>query len=518
MPLWDFAWVADPSAWAGLGTLILLEIVLGIDNLVFISILASTLPKSERRHAFLVGLGLALLTRLVLLSVMAWVVSLTQPVVHLFGHGFSWRDFILMGGGTFLLFKGTMEMHDRLEGSPIDTQKNTTKAAFWQVIAQIVILDAIFSMDSVITSVGMVKHLPIMFLAVIAAVGFMLMASGSLVAFVERHPTIIILCLGFLLMIGVSLILDGMGFDIPKGYLYTAIIFSLLIEFCNQYALRNRRRRVSMRNMREATARVILSMLGGGSPDSAPMEAVALASSGATAFAPEEREMVGRVIRLSGRTARFIMTPSQRASWLDVNADLPEAQRFASRTGLSWLPVRDPATDDALGVVPVSSLARVSGQGAFCLKDLVQPAPTVIEHTSLADLLDEFRAHPVPLSFVVDEYGSVVGLLSPADLLSVLAGQLGDLPSDPDSCRRPDGSWVLPGRLAVDAVSSWLGIIPPAHSTSATLAGLILERLGHIPKIGETFRVQGWKVQILRMDGHRIDQVRMVRLKPKKNG
>ena len=293
MPLWDFAWVADPSAWAGLGTLILLEIVLGIDNLVFISILASTLPKSERRHAFLVGLGLALLTRLVLLSVMAWVVSLTQPVVHLFGHGFSWRDFILMGGGTFLLFKGTMEMHDRLEGSPIDTQKNTTKAAFWQVIAQIVILDAIFSMDSVITSVGMVKHLPIMFLAVIAAVGFMLMASGPLVAFVARHPTIIILCLGFLLMIGVSLILDGMGFDIPKGYLYTAIIFSLLIEFCNQYALRNRRRRVSMRNMREATARVILSMLGGGSPDSAPMEAVALASSGATAFAPEEREMVG---------------------------------------------------------------------------------------------------------------------------------------------------------------------------------------------------------------------------------
>lgn len=518
MPLWDFAWVADPSAWAGLGTLILLEIVLGIDNLVFISILASTLPKAERRHAFLVGLGLALLTRLVLLSVMAWVVSLTQPVVHVFGHGFSWRDFILMVGGIFLLFKGTMEMHDRLEGTPVDPQKNSTKAAFWQVIAQIVILDAIFSMDSVITSVGMVKHLPIMFMAVIAAVAFMLMASGPLVAFVERHPTIIILCLGFLLMIGVSLILDGMGFDIPKGYLYTAIIFSLLIEFCNQYALRNRRRKVSMRNMREATARVILGMLGGGSADTAPMEAVAIASAGQPAFAPEEREMVGRVIRLSGRTARFIMTPTQRASWLDANAGLAEAQRFASRTGLSWLPVRDPSTDDALGVVPVSSLARVSAEEPFVLKKLVQPAPTVIEHTSLADLLDEFRAHPVPLSFVVDEYGSVVGLLSPADLLSVLAGQLGDLPSDPDSCRRPDGSWVLPGRLAVDAASSWLGLVPPAHSPSATLAGLLLERLGHIPKTGEVFRMQGWKVQILRMDGNRIDTVRMIRIKPRQNG
>lgn len=516
MPLWDFAWVNDLSAWAGLGTLILIEIVLGIDNLVFISILAATLPVSERRQAFYIGLGLALAARLCLLSAMAWVIGLTQPLFFLFGHGFSWRDLILIVGGAFLLLKGTIEMHERLEGQTLDPQQNVARAAFWQVVAQIVILDAIFSIDSVITSVGMVQHLPIMFIAVILAVGFMLMASGPLVAFVERHPTIIILCLGFLLMIGLGLITDGVGFHIPKGYLYSAILFSLLIEFCNQYALRNRRRRVSMRDMREATARVILGLLGGRTDsDSASMDAMALGDN-REAFAPEERDMVGRVIRLSGRTARFIMTPAQRAPWLNASATLHEVERFASRTGLSWLPVRDTGSDDALGVVPVSRVMAIPKEHHFVLRDYVQPAPTVIEHTALPDLLEEYRSHPVPLSFVVDEYGLVVGQISPVNLLSVLAGQMGDVPSSPDSCRRPDGSWILPGRLSVDAVTAWLGIVPGASSSSATFAGLILEKLGHIPQVGEQFLLQGWTVVITRMDAKRIDEVRVFRSRQKK--
>ena len=511
MPLWDFAWVADPSAWAGLGTLVLIEIVLGIDNLVFISILASTLPQKERRRAFLLGLGLALAIRLCLLSAMAWIVTLTEPFFTLWGHGFSWRDVILIAGGVFLLLKGTMEMHERLEGQVLDPQGNASSAAFWQVIAQIIILDAIFSIDSIITSVGMVQHLPIMFLAVITAVAFMLMASGPLVAFVERHPTVIILCLGFLLMIGLGLITDGIGFHIPKGYLYSAILFSLFIEFANQYALRNRRRKVSMRDMREATARAILNMLGGSKdPGNASMDVMALGSGDdAPAFAPEERAMVGRVIRLSGRTARFIMTPSQRTPWLDVHATLHQAERFASKTGLSWLPVRDPDTDDALGVVPVARLVEFPGTRPFNLRELVQPAPTVIEHTMLSDLLEAYRRQPVPLFFVVDEYGSVVGLLTASDLLSVLAGQMGDVPSSPESCKTADGAWVLPGRLPVDLVTTWLGITPSSKSTSATLAGLLLERLGHIPREGEIFPWKGFIVKVARMDGGRIDEVEL---------
>lgn len=518
MAIWDFAWVSDPSAWAGLGTLILIEIVLGIDNIVFISILSTTLPPSQRRHAFVLGLGLALVARLALLSGIAWVVTLTQPIMTLMGHDFSWRDIILIIGGIFLLLKGTMEMHERLEGQIFDPHQNAKHhAVFWQVITQIVILDAIFSIDSVITSVGMVQHLPIMFIAVIVAVGFMLMASGPLVSFIESHPTIIILCLGFLLMIGLSLITEGIGLHIPKGYLYSAILFSLVIEFCNQYALRNRRRRVSMRDMREATARVILGLLGGKTTtDSPSMDALALGSvSTGETFAPEERDMVGRVIRLSGRTARFIMTPTQRAHWLNVDATLEEADRFASRTGLSWLPVRDTETDDVLGVVPVASLLVCRDRESFSLKELIQQAPTVLEHSSLADVLADFRKQPVPLLFVVDEYGSVVGQILPSNLLSVLAGQMGDMPSSPDSCRMPDGSWKLPGRLSVDMATSWLGISPDPDSESATLAGLILEHLEHIPQSGEKFQFQGWSMEITRMDGKRIDEVRAVKLKPR---
>ena len=518
MPVIEFSWIMDPSAWAGLGTLILIEIVLGLDNIVFISILASTLPKEQRRHAFVVGLGLALVTRLFLLAGISWVITLKDPVFSIMGHAFSWRDTILIAGGIFLLLKGTMEMHERLEGQILDPASGSRHhAVFWQVIAQIVILDAIFSIDSVITSVGMVHHLTVMYIAVIVAVGFMLLTSGALMAFMERHPTIVILCLGFLLMIGLSLITEGIGMEIPKGYLYTAILFSLMIEFCNQYALRNRRRRVSMRDMREATARVILGMLGGKtSSNSASMDALALSSvTDGAAFAPEERDMVGRVIRLSGRTARFIMTPSQKANWLDADAGFEEAEAFARHTGFSWLPVRDMETDDVLGIVPVAKLIEGRSE-SFSLRSLVQSAPIVLEHAALADVLADFRSNPVPLLFVADEYGSIVGQILPVNLLSVLAGQMGDLPASPDSCRMPDDSWKLPGRLSVDMAISWLGIVPDHDSESATLAGLILEKLQHIPREGEKCQLQGWQMEITRMDGNRIDEVRAVRIKHSK--
>ena len=154
----------------------------------------------------------------------------------------------------------------------------------------------------------------------------------------------------------------------------------------------------------------------------------------------------------------------------------------------------------------------VSRDAPWKLTDYIRSAPTIFEHTALADILDDFRAHPAPLSFVRDEYGSVVGMITPAELLSVLAGQVGDLPAGPESCRLPDGSWRMPGRLSVDAVTAWLGISLPPRSASATLAGLILERLGHIPVTGERLRLQGWELEITRMDRQRIDEVRAVKL------
>ena len=515
--MWDMTWVADPSAWAGLGTLVLLEVVLGIDNLVFISILTQRLPERQRRHAFLTGLGLALAMRLVLLSAIAWIVGLTEPLFSLAGKAFSWRDLILMAGGVFLLFKGTMELHERLEGHMLDYSAQDGHANFWQVIAQILVLDAVFSLDSIITSVGMVSHVPVMMLAVMAAMGVMVLAAAPLTSFVEKHPTVIILCLGFLLMIGLSLVMDGLGFHLPKGYLYAAICFSVLVECCNQIALRNRRKRISMRDMRESTARAVLGLLGGSryGEEEARLDAAALATEpdSEAIFAPEGRDLVARVIRLSGRTARFSLAPRQRVRWLASDADRETACAFAATSPLAWLPVLDTDHDEVLGVVHAGDLAASAGgdKTAWSLKPLLRHAPDIFEHAGLSDLLEIFRNDPVPLAFVRDEYGSVVGVITPNDLLGVLAGQMGDMPAGPEACRQPDGSWLMPGRLSVDAVTAWLNIRIPARSSSATLAGLLLEKMGHIPTEGETCRLDDWTMEIRRMDGQRIEEVRAVR-------
>ena len=189
-----FDWMADPTAWLGLATLIVLEVVLGIDNLVFIAILADKLPEHQRNRARMIGLSLALIMRLALLASIAWVVTLTAPLFTLFGMDFSGRDLILIFGGMFLLFKGTMELHERLEGAAEHVGgKRTQHAVFWHVIAQIVVLDAVFSLDSVITAVGMVEEISIMMTAVIFAMALMMVASRPLMAFVSRHPTVVIL-------------------------------------------------------------------------------------------------------------------------------------------------------------------------------------------------------------------------------------------------------------------------------------------------------------------------------------
>ena len=228
----------DPANWLALGTLLLLEVVLGIDNVVFISILAGKLPADQRKRARTIGLSLALVTRILLLLTITWIMRLTAPLFELFGHGFSGRDLILLAGGLFLVGKSTHEMHGRLEG---DEGEDDARAhpSFASVVGQILVLDIVFSLDSVITAVGMVDEVLIMITAVILAMLLMLAFAGVVSDFVERHPTVKMLALAFLLMIGVVLIADGFGQHIPKGYVYSAMAFSLFVEMLN---LRMRRK------------------------------------------------------------------------------------------------------------------------------------------------------------------------------------------------------------------------------------------------------------------------------------
>jgi predicted tellurium resistance membrane protein TerC len=234
---------ADPAAWAALVTLIVMEIVLGIDNLIFISILTNKLPESSRATARRIGLSLALLMRLALLGTLAIIVHLTEPVFEVAGKGFSWRDLILIAGGLFLIWKATKEIHESVDPDEESDAGKVVRVTFASAIAQVLILDLVFSIDSIITAVGMTDHLPIMVVAVLVAVGVMMLAAGPLAAFIHANPTIVMLALGFLLMIGMTLIADGFGVHVPKGYIYTAMAFSTLVEALNMLSRRAKRRR-----------------------------------------------------------------------------------------------------------------------------------------------------------------------------------------------------------------------------------------------------------------------------------
>jgi predicted tellurium resistance membrane protein TerC len=236
---------SDPAAWIALATLIAMEVVLGIDNLLFISILTNKLPPEHQTKARRIGIALALVMRLALLGTVAFIVQLTTPLFELFGHGFSWRDLILVAGGLFLVWKATKEIHHNVDPDPGPDMfdKKTASIGFGAAVGQILLLDLVFSVDSIITAVGMTDHVEIMVIAVIVAVAVMLLAANPLARFIAANPTIVMLALGFLLMIGMTLIAEGFGAHVPKGYVYAAMAFSAAIEGLNMMARRAKRKR-----------------------------------------------------------------------------------------------------------------------------------------------------------------------------------------------------------------------------------------------------------------------------------
>jgi predicted tellurium resistance membrane protein TerC len=311
-------WLFDPTIWVGLLTLVVLEIVLGIDNLIFIAILAENCRRTSATRRVL-GLTLALVMRLGLLSLISWLVTLTTPLFSIWTFSFSGRDLILLVGGLFLLFKATTELHERLEGVTHAQTGPKVYAGFGLVVAQIVVLDAVFSLDAVITAVGMVDNL-----------------YGDdgrrrhfhrrhdaglevLTRFVNAHPTVVVLCLSFLLMIGLSLVAEGLGFHIPKGYLYAAIGFSIVIEFFNQLARRNFLKLQSNAPLRDRTAQAVLSLLGGRKAAKAAEEHEVKELPDVSAFGVEERNMVSGVLTLAERSIRSVMTPRGDVSWVNLN-------------------------------------------------------------------------------------------------------------------------------------------------------------------------------------------------------
>ncbi|MBL8259568.1 MAG: TerC family protein [Candidatus Competibacteraceae bacterium] len=514
-------WLTDPTIWFGLATLIVIEIVLGIDNLVFIAILADKLPPAERDRARVIGLTLALLMRLGLLASLSWLVTLTEPLVTLSGRTFSGRDLILLVGGAFLLFKGTRELHERLESRDHPHGQSQVFAKFWPVVAQIVVLDAVFSLDAVITAVGMVEELAVMMAAVTVAIVLMMVASKPLTRFVNAHRTVIILCLGFLLMIGFSLVAEGFGFHIPKGYLYAAIGFSVLIEAFNQWALYNRRRFLTgKRPFRERTAEAVLRLLGGRVESAEVGEDVAALASAPggepLTFDPKERSMIQNVLKLAEQPIPALMTPRPDIVWLDLEASAQEIREVLRQHSYGRYLVCRGDLDEVEGVIQGRDLlVRVLDGESLQLKPALREPLFVHERLNALQVLEQLRQHPIPLAVVMDEYGGVKGLVTAIDILASIAGDLVDTVDveTPKIVREADGIWLLDGGLPLDEVRAMLkfeGL--PRGEGYYTLAGLALNQLTRIPEGGEKFVLDPYEFEVANMDERRIHQVRVRRL------
>lgn len=225
-------WLSDPTIWTALVTLTLLEIVLGIDNIIFISILTGKLPENQREKGRIIGLSAAMIMRIILLFFASWIIGLTEELFSVLGRGFSGKDIILLTGGLFLIAKATMELHEKLEGEE-HTRATAGTVTFGSVILQILLLDAVFSIDSVITAVGMTQHLPVMIAAVVISIAVMIASANGIAGFVEKHPTIKVLALSFLILIGFTLVAEGFHAHVPKGYIYFAMAFSVMVELIN---------------------------------------------------------------------------------------------------------------------------------------------------------------------------------------------------------------------------------------------------------------------------------------------
>lgn len=510
-------WIADPNAWIGLATLVVLEIVLGIDNLVFIAILAEKLPPEQRDRARLIGLSLALGMRLVLLASISWIVTLTNPLFSVGSLSFSGRDLILIVGGVFLLAKGTMELHERLEGHEAKSGGGQANAVFWQVIAQIVVLDAVFSLDSVITAVGMVEHLMVMVIAVVVAIAIMMLASKPLMAFVNRHPTVVILCLGFLLMIGFSLVVEGFGYHLPKGYLYAAIGFSVLIEAANQFRGRNKDREFAGMDMRERTAAAVLKLLGGrrrGEPPAPASLDRSADDAGSAVFAPEETDMIQGVLTLAERPVRTIMSPRSEIQWIDLGETQEEIRADILKLTHSIVLLCRDGLDGFVGVAATTDLLHTLAQGtAIDLQAKMRQPVIVHDGASVLRLMEELRKASTPLSIVVDEYGAVVGVATPTDILEAIAGEFPDRDEvAAEVTLADDGSWTLDGFVDVHRASSVLGadLVDENHRYT-TLNGYIVRALGDIPAAGQRLAADGLEFEVVAMNGRTVDKVRVRR-------
>lgn len=514
----DLSWLAEPQTWIGFATLLILEVVLGIDNLVFVAILANKVKPKLRDRARLVGLSLAVAIRIVMLAFMAKIMTLTQPLFTLFQQNVSGKDLIMFGGGIFLLYKATTELHERLEGANHFQVADTHKkhASFWGVVAQILVLDAVFSIDSVITAVAMVEHITVAMAAVIVAMAVMISASKPLTDFVDKHPTVVMLCLGFLLMIGFSLIAEAFHFHIPKGYLYAAIGFSILIEIFNQVSQKNTKKKEYIgSSWRQRTAENVLGMMG--------IRETLLANDNNPTndhahFEENEKSMIRSVLTLAERPIFGVMIPRSDIERLDISQSKDEQKsKLINSPYARMLVVGKAGVDEPLGYINKKDLlANVLETGEINIQAALKQPLMLPESATALMAIELFRQHSADYALVVDEFGAVLGMVTMKDLLETIAGEFPEefeREDEPAVQENTDNSLTVDGALEYVELAPQLALPPQSDDAEFhTVAGLILEELGDLPEVGDAIEFYGWRFTVIEKDGHKIERVKIERI------
>ncbi|WP_343154014.1 TerC family protein [Buchnera aphidicola] len=511
----------EPSTWAGLLTLVVLEVVLGIDNLIFVAILSEKLPPNQRDKARLIGLGLALIMRLGLLSFISWIVTLTSPIVNNRLFTLSVRDLILLMGGLFLLFKATIELHERLENKDHENSENKNYASFWAVVIQIVVLDAVFSLDAIITAVGIVNQLFIMMIAVILAAILMLFASKALTNFINLHQTVVVLCLSFLLMIGFSLVSEALKFYIPKGYLYAAIGFSILIEIFNQIARHNFMKNQSRKPMRQRAAEAILRLMvreknkhknQSNKPSNKNTKISIKPALETETFKDEEKYMINGVLTLAGRSIKSIMTPRSNISWVNTEKNTNEIRTQLLDTPHSLFPVCKGELDEIIGIVRAKELLVAIEKNIDVCKFASQIPPIIIPDTlDPINLLGVLRRAQGSFVIISNEFGVVQGLITPLDVLEAIAGEFPDADETPDIIKEKN-SWLVKGETDLHSLQQLLNTRELIKENDcASLGGLLIAQNGRLPIPGEIININLFSFHIVQATEYRIDLVRIIK-------
>ena len=512
----DFSWLAEPTTWIGFATLLVLEVVLGIDNLVFVAILANKVKPAYRDKARITGLSLAIVMRIIMLGFMAHIMTLVHPWFYIGSFAVSGKDLIMLLGGLFLLYKATTELHERLEGHNQFHVADTNKkhAPFWGVVAQILVLDAVFSIDSVITAVAMVDHIVVAMAAVVVAMSVMIWASKPLTEFVDRHPTVVMLCLGFLLMIGFSLIAEAFHFHIPKGSLYAAIGFSILIEVFNQVSQKNSKRNAYISSSwRQRTAENVLGMMG--------IREAVLAKAGSgdddSHFEENEKSMIRSVLTLAERPILGVMIPRRDIERLDISQGREEQAAQLQNTPYSRLLVVGKAgVDEPLGYINKKDLlAQLLDEGEMNIQTALRQPLILPDSTTALNAIELFRKNSADYALVVDEFGAILGMVTMKDMLEAIAGEF---PEEFEREEAPliqantDESLTVDGSLEYVELAQQIAL--PPHDEDAdyhTVAGLIMEELQAIPDVGDHIDFYGWRFEVTEKEGQRIERVRISR-------